>query len=168
MLVCAFSKASNAHETAGAARTRSSLRPLLRVACALFFGGRERNGMPRTKPVARMRSHVSSSPPSAQLRTGRGDPSPCVRDSAVRRLSYFTINARGDGSPRSRGRQNITPSELHLRAHRKRVELRTGIAGVGGADLLGDGAVQEVEHQTDVAVEVPVQRRRIDRLTAAG
>ena len=28
-----------AHETAGAARTRSSPRPLLRVACALFFWG---------------------------------------------------------------------------------------------------------------------------------
>src|SRR6185437_14864084 len=37
MLVCAFSKASNAHETAGAARTRSSPRPLLRVARALFL-----------------------------------------------------------------------------------------------------------------------------------
>ena len=32
-----------AHETAGAARTRSSPRPLLRVACALFFLGDEMN-----------------------------------------------------------------------------------------------------------------------------
>src|ERR1700744_5399256 len=44
---CAFSFVQLAHETAGAARTRSSLRPLLRiasalssrVACALFFWG---------------------------------------------------------------------------------------------------------------------------------
>ena len=36
MLVCAFSKASNAYETAGAARTRSSPRPLSRVARALL------------------------------------------------------------------------------------------------------------------------------------
>ena len=41
MLVCALPCASIAHETAGAARTRSSLRPLLRVACALLLlGGR--------------------------------------------------------------------------------------------------------------------------------
>ena len=38
---CAFFYLPFAHETAGAARTRSSPRPLLRVACALyFFGGR--------------------------------------------------------------------------------------------------------------------------------
>src|ERR1700728_1488694 len=39
MLVCVF-LSTLARETAGAARTRSSPRPLLRVACALFFLGR--------------------------------------------------------------------------------------------------------------------------------
>src|ERR1700689_2491013 len=39
MLMCAFLLMHIAHETAGAARTRSSLRPLLRVACALSFWG---------------------------------------------------------------------------------------------------------------------------------
>src|SRR5271154_6168653 len=36
MLMCVFAICF-AHETAGAARTRSSPRPLLRVACALFL-----------------------------------------------------------------------------------------------------------------------------------
>src|SRR6185437_8991198 len=65
MLVCAFSKASNAHETAGAARTRSSPRPLSRVACASLLR-RERNDKTRAKPVARTRTyiHSSSRPPS--------------------------------------------------------------------------------------------------------
>src|ERR1700744_1243608 len=47
---CAFSFVHLPHETAGAARTRSSPRPLLRVGCALFDFGAERNGKPRTKP----------------------------------------------------------------------------------------------------------------------
>src|SRR6185437_4788916 len=55
MLVCAFSKASNAHETAGAARTRSSPRPLLRVACALFRRGANEMVSLGQIHVARMR-----------------------------------------------------------------------------------------------------------------
>src|SRR4051794_10090403 len=51
MLVCAF-PTTNAHETAGAARTRSSLRPL-------FWRGRERNTYkPRAHRAARMRRYV--------------------------------------------------------------------------------------------------------------
>ena len=48
----------NAHETAGAARTRSSPRPLLRVACALLFWGRERFGKPRAM-LSRERRRMS-------------------------------------------------------------------------------------------------------------
>ena len=58
--------------------------------------------------------------------------------------------------------------ERHLSPHRERIELRTGIAGVGGADLLGDVAVQIVEHEADVAIDVPVQRRRVDGLSSSG
>src|SRR5258705_9704313 len=57
--------------------------------------------------------------------------------------------------------------ERNLSSHRERIELRTGIAGVGGADLLGDVAVQIVEH-ADVAIDVPVQRRRVDGLSSSG
>src|SRR5258708_991243 len=58
--------------------------------------------------------------------------------------------------------------ERHLSPHRERIELRTGIACVGGADLPGNVAVQIVEHEADVAVDVPVQRRRIDGLSSTG
>src|SRR6266478_3204804 len=58
--------------------------------------------------------------------------------------------------------------ECHLSPHRKRIELRTGIASVGGADLLGDVAVQIVDHEADVAIDVPVQRRRINGLSSTG
>jgi len=58
--------------------------------------------------------------------------------------------------------------ERNLSSHRERIELRTGIAGVGGADLLGDVAVQIVEHEADVAIDVPVQRRRVDGLSSSG
>src|SRR6266852_2654803 len=58
--------------------------------------------------------------------------------------------------------------ERNLSSHRERIELRTGITGVGGADLLGDVAVQIVEHEAHVAVDVPVKRRRIDGLSSTG
>ncbi len=57
--------------------------------------------------------------------------------------------------------------ERRLIPHRERVELRTGIAGVSAADLLGDVAVQIVEHQAAVAIDIPVQRRRIIGLSSA-
>jgi hypothetical protein len=44
--------------------------------------------------------------------------------------------------------------ERHLSPHRERIELRTGIAGVGGADLLGDVAVQIVE-RTALSLTIP-------------
>jgi len=63
----------------------------------------------------------------------------------------------------------IVPSGLegNLRTHRECVELGAGFRGVGRADLFGDVAMQIVEHEADVAIDVPVQRRRIDRLPAA-
>ena len=82
-----------AHETAGAARTRSSLRPLL-------FGA-ERSCKPRAYAVARTMTHISSSP-----RT-RGPIRRVVSLYAVRPMPSPTITARGYGSPRSRGRRNI-------------------------------------------------------------
>src|ERR1700741_1466268 len=57
--------------------------------------------------------------------------------------------------------------ERNLSPHRKRIEICAGIPGVDGAYLLGDGAMQIVEHEAGVAADVPVQRRRIDRLPAA-
>src|SRR5258708_7938246 len=58
--------------------------------------------------------------------------------------------------------------ERPLRAHRERIELRAGIAEIGRADLLGDVAVQIVEHESHVAIDVPVQRQRVDVLPSAG
>jgi len=57
--------------------------------------------------------------------------------------------------------------ECHLGSHRKRIELRARIAEVGGADLLADVAVEIVEHEADVAIDIPVQRQRIDCLSPA-
>src|SRR5258708_3276893 len=57
--------------------------------------------------------------------------------------------------------------ERHLSPHGERIELRARVAEIGGADLLGNVAVKVVEHQPDVAVGVPVQRQRIDRLSPA-
>ena len=73
MLVCAFLKHSIAHETAGAARTRSSPRPLSRVACALLFLGRGDDCKTRTQCAARMPFVVPA--PDAQLRIRSWDPS---------------------------------------------------------------------------------------------
>ncbi len=80
-----------------------------------------------------------------------------------RRAGKTSGHVRSHGCPRIRW-----TLERHLGAHRQRVELRTGVGEVGGAQLLGDVAVQIVEHQADVAADVPVQRQRIDRLPAAG
>src|ERR1044072_1151777 len=50
MLVCNFCYAQTAHETSGAASTRSSLRPLT--------GGREVDSKPRAVHAARRRNHI--------------------------------------------------------------------------------------------------------------
>jgi hypothetical protein len=57
---CAAFYLQTAHGTAGAARTRSSLRPL--------FGGREVSGKARAQSVARSRPHIQLSSPGL---TGR-------------------------------------------------------------------------------------------------
>src|ERR1700754_3276329 len=59
MLVCVF-LSTYARETAGAARTRSSLRPLLRVACALFLLGR--NNLQSSGTACRENAHVRHGP----------------------------------------------------------------------------------------------------------
>jgi hypothetical protein len=55
-------------------------------------------------------------------------------------------------------------SEGNLRTHRECVELGAGIPGVGRADLLGNVAVQVIKHETNVAIDVPVQTRSVDCL----
>ena len=59
-------------------------------------------------------------------------------------------------------------SKRDLGPHRKRIELRAGIARVDRTYLPGDVAVQIVEHEPDVAIDVPVQGRRIDPLSPPG
>src|SRR4051812_41987939 len=58
--------------------------------------------------------------------------------------------------------------ERDLRAHADRIEPGAGVGGAGGAGLPGDVAMQVVEHEPDVAVDVPVQARGVDGLAAAG
>src|ERR1700730_5564471 len=57
--------------------------------------------------------------------------------------------------------------ERDLGAHRNRIELCAGIAEIGRAHLLGDVAMEIVEHEPDVVIDVPVQRQRIDCLSPA-
>ena len=52
-------------------------------------------------------------------------------------------------------------------AHSERVELRAGIADIGCTHLLGYVAVKVIEHEPNVAVDVPVQTRRVDGLFSA-
>src|SRR5690242_1681446 len=59
-------------------------------------------------------------------------------------------------------------SERNLSAHRECVEAGARVSAVGRANLLGDVAMQVVEHETHVAIDVPVQTRRIDRLLSTG
>src|SRR5450432_1354512 len=67
-----------------------------------------------------------------------------------------------------RGIVHLTSTlERHLSPHCECIELGTRVAEVGGTDLLGNVAVKVVEHHPDVAVGVPVQRHRIDRLSPA-
>src|SRR5260370_3073109 len=83
----------------------------------------------------------------------------------VGKIPYQSFRERNWGEERDLDANSL---ERHLGPHRERIELRTGIAGVGGADLLGDVAVQIVEHEAHVAVDVPVQRRRVDGLSSTG
>ena len=52
--------------------------------------------------------------------------------------------------------------------HRNRVELRADIGRIGRTELLCDVAIEVVQHEADIAVGVPVQRRGVDRLSSAG
>ena len=57
-----------------------------------------------------------------------------------------------------------TPPEFASRTHRTSYRHRR----FGRAHLLGNVAVQVVEHESDVAIDVPVQARGVDRLLPAG
>src|ERR1700744_4200111 len=117
---CAFSFVQLAHETAGAARTRSSLRPLLRiasalssrVACALFFWAKA-ICKTRADAVARTWTHIFSS----SLRT-QGPIRRALSFWAMRSMPSFPTNARGYGSPHSRGRQLPLFHRLQHQLHR--------------------------------------------------
>jgi hypothetical protein len=75
MLVCVF-LSTFAHETAGAARTRSSLRPLLRVALRPLLFGAKRICKTRANAVARMRGCVNRDHPSTSSRRRPGPITP--------------------------------------------------------------------------------------------
>src|SRR5258707_651139 len=103
---------------------------------------------------------------TAHTRNGHGDRSyrGVLIPRRVGKILYQSFRERNWG----RTDLHANSLERHLSPHRERIELRTGIAGVGGADLLGDVAVQIVEHEAHVAVDVPVKRRRIDCLSSTG
>src|SRR5213594_119575 len=76
-----------------------------------------------------------------------------------------------EGNRSSRGRSRSAWQarlERHLGPHCECIELRTRIAEIGRAHLPGNVAAKIVEHEADVAVDVPVQRQRIDGLSPAG
>src|SRR6185437_7274990 len=111
MLVCAFSKASNAHETAGAARTRSSPRPLLRVACALLLRGGEPNGKPRAK-CRREKAEVCVTHPSRRAPAAQALPAErALQDEvSLRRASGHALMVRRRASAVSNhGDRTIRP-----------------------------------------------------------
>jgi hypothetical protein len=73
--------------------------------------------------------------------------------------------------PRSVGRFSgviVEQSKRDLGPHRKCIALRASIAGVDRTYLPSDITVQVVEHEPDVAINVPVQACRIGRLLPAG
>ena len=80
---------------------------------------------------------------------------------------YLAGRSRLAGEPQATVTALSSPtsgSEGNLRTHRECVELGAGIPGVGRADLLGNVAVQVIKHETNVAVDVPVQTRGVDCL----
>jgi hypothetical protein len=96
---------------------------------------------------------------------------------AAKRPNHSTVSAglfvrRSDGFDEGPGPHlwQIVPSGLegNLRTHRECVELGAGIHGIGRADLFSDVAVQVVEHETYVSIDVPVQARSVDRLLSTG
>src|SRR5881398_2606411 len=62
----------------------------------------------------------------------------------------------------------MTASERELRAHRHGIEFRADIGGRDRRGLPGDVAMQVVKHKADVAVDIPVERKRVDGLASAG
>src|SRR6202790_5410770 len=86
----------------------------------------------------------------------------------LRRFASFRrSNDRMASAHPARSLSIASTSERHLGPHGERVEPRARIAEIGGADLLANGAVKVVEHEPDVAIDVPVQRQRIDGLSPA-
>ena len=81
---------------------------------------------------------------------------------------HHTCRWRNSGRRRQQEVVHITSTlECDLGPHCERIELRARVAEVGGANLLGNVAVKEVEHQPNVAIGVPVQRQRLDPLPSA-
>ena len=88
-----FLDAQFAHETAGAARTRSSLRLFLEVACASSSFGAEFICKPRAHRVARMRSYVRDRSPDEP--TGRANARPMTGStiSGAKSPAYRCVHA---------------------------------------------------------------------------
>src|SRR6516165_6610594 len=71
--------------------------------------------------------------------------------------------------PRSSKAHALTGSECDLGVHRDSIEPRALVdERTSRPVLLVDDAVQIVEHESDITVDVPVQPGRIDGLLAAG
>src|SRR3984893_18589871 len=117
---------------------------------------------PSTPPAVR---YVGAEPPPKTSRYRRR-----ARRSPMPRVCPFSAPL---GKGRTLKRARVDPTELDfclerdLGAHRNRIELRAGIAEIGRAYLLGNVAMEIVEHEPDVVIDVPVQRQRIDCLSPA-
>src|SRR5260370_38368305 len=66
----------------------------------------------------------------------------------------------GAPAPVTQTSQFLFCLERNLRPHRAGIELRTYIAGVGGADLFGDIAVKVIEHEPDIVIGCSFERSR--------
>src|ERR1700751_2156326 len=99
---------------------------------------------------------------------GKGLPNGLITGPLARDYSFAALTASTKGLVGLLG--PIVPSGLegNLRTHRECIQLGAGTPGVGRADLFGDVAVQVVEHETYVAIDVPVQTRAVDCLLATG
>jgi hypothetical protein len=121
MLVCSSCYAQTAHETSGAASTRSSLRPLI--------SGRKVAGKPRAKHVARSRNYVRVIASAAKQSMSRhNERMDCF---AALAMTWRELSSPVDSSG---------PQERHCQtsAHKScRVSLPCGIADRAGAFFAG-------------------------------
>jgi hypothetical protein len=146
-----------AHETAGAARTRSSLRPLLRVACALFI---ERDSVDATtrahlrgekaEPYPR-RPGLEPGPITPGVSCYRRHPAHCSKDT-TRRMGPGSRPGRR-GYMRRHSRDIICPScAIHPPPRKKRAQGRPGARCTRGLMCM-------FAHLQKAHMSIQVQRR---------